>query len=293
MNRSVTSLIIAAVVIVGGLIIASTSAFTVHQTQQAIVFQFGDPRTIITEPGLHWKMPWQSARYVERRVLNLDPAAEEIVDKDKNRLVVDVISRYRIENPLLFVQSFGTESVAEPRLAQIVIKAMRDTFAVETLDAVLSDRRESIMQRIQDFANTAANQFGIRFVDLRVRRADLPAVNAEAIYQSMQTERERDARQLRAEGQELAVTIRAGADRERVELVAKATQRAQELRGDGDAGAIRIYADSFGQDPEFFAFYRSMEAYRNALGGDETTFVLSPTSDFFRFFDSLDGSPQR
>jgi membrane protease subunit HflC len=293
MNRTVFAGVIVAVSIVVGLLIASTSAFTVHQTQQAIVFQFGDPKAIITDPGLHWKWPWQSARYVEGRVLNLDPAAEEIVDKDKNRLVVDVISRYRIENPLLFVQSFGSEAVAEPRLAQIVIKAMRDTFAVETLNAVLSDRRESIMQRIQDFANTAANQFGIKFVDLRVRRADLPKVNAEAIYQSMQTERERDARQLRAEGQELAVTIRAGADRERVELVAKAKQRAQELRGDGDSGAIKIYADSFNQDPEFFAFYRSMEAYRNALGGEGTTFVLSPDSDFFRFFDSVNGTAQR
>lgn len=275
------------------LIVVSTSAFTVHQTQQAIVFQFGDPKDVITEPGLHWKLPWRSVRYVEGRVLNLDPAAEEIVDKDKNRLVVDVISRYRIENPLLFVQSFGSEAIAEPRLAQIVIKAMRDTFAVETLDAVLSDQRSSIMQRIQEFSNTAATRFGIRFVDLRVRRADLPQVNAEAIYQSMQTERERDARQLRAEGQEAAVTIRAGADRERVELVALAKQRAQELRGEGDAEAIRIYAEAFGKDPDFFAFYRSMEAYRNALGGEGTTFVLSPDSDFFRFFGSQQGAPER
>lgn len=283
--------LIAAAVI--ALIVVSTSAFTVHQTQQAIVFQFGDPKAVLTEPGLHWKLPWRSVRYVEGRVLNLDPAAEEIVDKDKNRLVVDVISRYRIENPLLFVQSFGTEAVAEPRLAQIVIKAMRDTFAVETLDAVLSDQRASIMQRIQAFANAGATRFGIRFVDLRVRRADLPKVNAEAIYQSMQTERERDARQLRAEGQEAAVTIRAGADRERVELVAKAKQRAQELRGEGDANAISIYAEAFGKDPAFFAFYRSMEAYRNALGGEGTTFVLSPDSDFFRFFGSEQGGGDR
>lgn len=280
------------VLIVAAVVVLMTSAFTVHQTQQAIVFQFGNPKAVITEPGLHWKLPWRSVRYVEGRVLNLDPAAEEIVDKDKNRLVVDVISRYRIENPLLFVQSFGNEATAEPRLAQVVIKAMRDTFAVETLDAVLSDQRAAIMQRIRDMANGAANRFGISFVDLRVRRADLPKVNAEAIYQSMQTERERDARQLRAEGQESAVTIRAGADRERVELIAKAKQRAQELRGDGDAEAINIYADAFGKDPEFFAFYRSMEAYRNALGGEGTTFVLTPDSDFFDFFGDVGGRPQ-
>lgn len=293
MKRTLLYGVLGAVVIVVGLLVLATSAFTVHQTQQAIVFQFGDPKNVITEPGLHWKLPIQSVRYVEGRVLNLDPEAEEIVDKDKNRLVVDVISRYRIENPLLFVQSFGTESVAEPRLAQIVIKAMRDTFAVETLDAVLSDQRASIMQRIQTIANSAATRFGIRFVDLRVRRADLPQVNAEAIYQSMQTERERDARQLRAEGQEAAVTIRAQADREVVELKAKAQQRAQEIRGEGDADAIRIYAEAFGRDPEFFAFYRSMEAYRKALGGDGTTFVLSPDSDFFRFFESQGGAPLR
>lgn len=290
MKRLLVFGVVTAAIAVVGLIIVSMSAFTVHQTQQAIVFQFGDPKAVITEPGLHWKLPWRSTRYVEGRVLNLDPAAEEIVDKDKNRLVVDVISRYRIENPLLFVQSFGTESVAEPRLAQIVIKAMRDTFAVETLNAVLSDQRDSIMKRIQAFANSAATRFGIRFVDLRVRRADLPQVNAEAIYQSMQTERERDARQLRAEGQEAAVTIRAQADRERVELIAKAQQRSQEIRGEGDGEAIRVYADAFGKDPDFFAFYRSMEAYRNALGGEGTTFVLSPDSDFFRFFGSQQGA---
>jgi len=271
----------------------SMSAFTVHQTQQAIVFQFGDPREVITDPGLHWKLPWQSVRYVEGRVLNLDPAAEEIVDKDKNRLVVDVISRFVIQDPLLFVQSFGSESNAEPRLAQLVSKAMRDVFAVETLKSVLSDQRSAIMLRIRTVANKESTRFGISFVDLRVRRADLPKVNAEAIYQSMQTERERDARELRAEGQEAAITIRAAADRERVELVAKAQQRAQELKGEGDGEAIRIYADAFGQDPEFFAFYRSMEAYRNALGRDGTTFVLSPDSDFFRFFENQSGSPKR
>lgn len=282
----------ALVVIVGGLLLVSMTAFTVHQTQQAIVFQFGDPKDVIDEPGLHWKLPWRSVRYVERRVLNLDPDSEEIVDKDKNRLVVDVISRYRIDNPLQFVQSFGTEVQAESRLDQIVSTAMRETFANETLDAVLSDQRAQMMQRIQNLANNSANRFGIRFVDLRVRRADLPQVNAEAIYQSMQTERERDARQLRAEGQEAAVTIRAAADRERVELVATAKQRSQEIRGEGDGQAIRIYADAFGKDADFFAFYRSMEAYRNALGGDATTFVLSPNSDFFRFFGSQDGAPR-
>lgn len=283
----------ALVIVFGGLLLISTTAYTVHQTQQAIVFQFGDPKDVISDPGLHWKLPWRSVRFVERRVLTLDPPAEEIVDKDKNRLVVDVISRFRIDNPLQFVQSFGTEAQAESRLDQVVSTAMRETFAVETLNTVLSDQRASIMQRIQQLANDAASRFGIVFVDLRVRRADLPQVNAEAIYQSMQTERERDARQLRAEGEEAAVTIRASADREVVELVAKAKQRAQEIRGEGDGQAIRIYAEAFGKDPDFFAFYRSMEAYRNALGGEDTTFVLSPDSDFFRFFENQAGAAPR
>jgi membrane protease subunit HflC len=291
--RKVAFGVVAAAFLAITAVVVAMSAFTVHQTQQAIVFQFGDPRQVITDPGLHWKLPWQSVRYVEARVLNLDPAAEEIVDKDKNRLVVDVISRFVIKDPLLFVQSFGSESNAEPRLAQVVSKAMRDVFAVETLKSVLSDQRAAIMARILTVANTDATRFGITFVDLRVRRADLPKVNAEAIYQSMQTERERDARELRAEGQEVAITIRATADRERVELVAKAQQRSQELKGEGDGEAIRIYAEAFGQDPDFFAFYRSMEAYRNALGSDGTTFVLSPNSDFFRFFESQKGASKR
>lgn len=287
--------------IVLGLLVLSMSAFTVHQTQQAIVFEFGNPVRVIKEPGLHWKLPWRSTQFVEARILDLDPTATEIVDRNKNRLVVDVISRYRIENPLAYVTSFqGSTAIAEERLGSLINKAMVETFSQETLDAVLSDQRAGIMRRIQDQANELTMQqgpegtdYGVRFVDLRVRRADLPKQNADAIYQSMEQERVRESKQLRAEGEEAAVTIRAAADRERVELIAKARQRAQELRGEGDAEAIRIYAEAFGQDPDFFAFYRSMEAYRNALGGEGTTFVLTPDSDFFEFFSNSQGAPPR
>jgi len=302
MKRSVLFTAIAGGLIVVSLFIASLAAFTVHQTQQAIVFQFGAPLQVIKEPGLHWKFPWQSVQFVEARILDLDPKEAEIVDKDKNRLVVDVISRYRILNPLAYVTAFqGSNVIAQERLGSLINKAMVETFTQETLDAVLSDRRAAIMQRIQAAANELTKEapsasgdetrdYGVVFVDLRVRRADLPKQNADAIYQSMQQERVRESKQLRAEGEEEAVTIRAGADRERVELIAKARQRAQELRGEGDAEAIRIYAEAFGQDPEFFAFYRSMEAYRNALGGEGTTFVLSPDGDFFQFFGNEKGA---
>ena len=277
--------VVALIVLVG-----VAAAFTVHQTKQAIVFQFGDPKRVVKDPGLHWKVPFlQSVRYFESRVLTLDTAAEEILDRNSNRLVVDLFSRYRIEDPLEFFKTVQTEANAEVRLRQIIRDSMRGVFGTESLEAVLSDQRTEIMRRIRETANRPAKGLGIQFVDLRVRRADLPEANAAAIYESMNAERTRDANQLRAEGQEAARGITATADREVVELLAEARKRGLEIKGEGDAEAIRLYADAFGQDPEFYAFYRSMEAYRNALGGDGTTFVLSPDSEFFRFFTNRNG----
>lgn len=270
-----------------------TSAFTVHQTKTAIVFQFGSPRAVITDPGLQWKLPWRSVRYFEARVLTLDTPEEEILDKNSNRLVVDLFSRYRISNPLKFFQTLQDQRAAESKLAPIIIDSMRGVFAEFSLEAVLSDQRPLIMKRILDTANAQAQPLGVAFVDLRVRRADLPEANAQAIYESMNAERTRDANQLRAEGEEAKRAVVAGAQREVVEIKANARKLAQEFRGQGDADAIRIYAEAFGRDPEFYAFYRSMEAYRNALGGDGTTFVLSPESDFFRFFGDMTGQAKK
>lgn len=266
-----------------------TSAYTVHQTKTAIVFQFGNPRAVITAPGLHWKLPWRSVSYFEARVLTLDTAEEEILDKNSNRLVVDLFSRYRISDPLKFFQTLQNQRAAANKLSPIIIDSMRGVFAEYSLEAVLSEQRAQIMKRILDTANAQAQPLGVSFVDLRVRRADLPEANAQAIYESMNAERTRDANQLRAEGEEAKRAIVAGAQREVVEITANARQRAQEFRGQGDADAIGIYAEAFGKDPEFYSFYRSMEAYRNALGGEGTTFVLSPESDFFRFFGKMAG----
>ncbi len=289
MNRKILFGISGLVLIAITVLVLITSAYSVHQTKTAIVFQFGNPRAVITDPGLHWKLPWRSVSYFEARVLTLDTAEEEILDKNSNRLVVDLFSRYRISDPLKFFQTLQNQRAAANKLSPIIIDSMRGVFAEYSLEAVLSEQRAQIMKRILDTANAQAQPLGVSFVDLRVRRADLPEANAQAIYESMNAERTRDANQLRAEGEEAKRAIVAGAQREVVEITANARQRAQEFRGQGDADAIRIYAEAFGKDPEFYSFYRSMEAYRNALGGEGTTFVLSPESDFFRFFGEMAG----
>ncbi len=289
MNRKLLFGVSGLVLIAITVLLLITSAYSVHQTKTAIVFQFGNPRAVITDPGLHWKLPWRSVSYFEARVLTLDTAEEEILDKNSNRLVVDLFSRYRISDPLKFFQTLQNQRAAANKLSPIIIDSMRGVFAEYSLEAVLSEQRAQIMKRILDTANAQAQPLGVSFVDLRVRRADLPEANAQAIYESMNAERTRDANQLRAEGEEAKRAIVAGAEREVVEILANARQRAQEFRGQGDADAIRIYADAFGQDPEFYSFYRSMEAYRNALSGEGTTFVLSPDSDFFRFFGDMTG----
>ena len=289
MNRKLLFGVSGLVLIAITVLLLITSAYSVHQTKTAIVFQFGNPRAVITDPGLHWKLPWRSVSYFEARVLTLDTAEEEILDKNSNRLVVDLFSRYRISDPLKFFQTLQNQRAAANKLSPIIIDSMRGVFAEYSLEAVLSEQRAQIMKRILDTANAQAQPLGVSFVDLRVRRADLPEANAQAIYESMNAERTRDANQLRAEGEEAKRAIVAGAQREVVEILANARQRAQEFRGQGDADAIRIYAEAFGQDPEFYSFYRSMEAYRNALGGEGTTFVLSPDSDFFRFFGDMTG----
>ena len=250
MNRKLLFGVSGLVLIAITVLLLITSAYSVHQTKTAIVFQFGNPRAVITDPGLHWKLPWRSVSYFEARVLTLDTAEEEILDKNSNRLVVDLFSRYRISDPLKFFQTLQNQRAAANKLSPIIIDSMRGVFAEYSLEAVLSEQRAQIMKRILDTANAQAQPLGVSFVDLRVRRADLPEANAQAIYESMNAERTRDANQLRAEGEEAKRAIVAGAEREVVEILANARQRAQEFRGQGDADAIRIYADAFGQDPE-------------------------------------------
>jgi membrane protease subunit HflC len=267
------------------LVLLLSAMFTVHQTQQALVLQFGEPIRVIRDPGLHFKLPLiQNAVYIDRRVLDFDASSEEVILGDQKRLVVDSFARYRITDPLRFYQTVGSETVLRARINTMLDAAMRKVLGEAPLFTVLSADRGELMNRIRESANAEARQYGIEVVDMRIKRADLPAENSQAIYLRMQTEREREAKELRAQGYELAQRIRSRADRERRVIIAEAQKEAQIVRGEGDAQAIKLYADAFGKDIDFFTFYRSMQAYRDALGDDSTSFILSPDGDFFRFF---------
>lgn len=275
------------------IITAFSSAFTVNQTQQALVLQFGEPKRTIQEPGLSFKVPFiQDVEYYERRVLSLIPqGAVEVILADQKRLQVDAYARYRIENPLLFFQTVRNEFGAVARLESIIDSSVRRVLGKETLASILTGEREAINGSIRDEVNDSVISLGIEIVDVRLRRADYPDATSQNIFNRMISEREREAKEFRATGAEEAQKIRADAEKTRTVIVAEAQREAQEKRGAGDSEAIQIYADSFGRDPEFFSFYRSMQAYRNSLNAEDTSMVLSPDSSFFRFFKDKDGMP--
>ncbi|MBE8190733.1 MAG: protease modulator HflC [Alphaproteobacteria bacterium] len=276
--------IIALVLAAAIAVVTLSSLFTVHQTQQALVLQFGDPRRVISESGLHVKIPFvQEVVYIDKRILDLDSPAEELIASDQKRLVVDAFTRYRIIDPLQFYTSLRNEARAQSRLAATVSSSMRSVLGEEEFQAVVRDKRDELMKRIRDIVNTQAADFGIEIVDVRIRRADLPAANSQAIYRRMQTEREQEAAEFRAKGQEVSRGIRAQADKQVTVLLAEATRDSELIRGEGDRCRNRVFAAVYGQDPDFFAFYRSMQAYEKALDDDDTTFILSPDSAFFRF----------
>ncbi|NKC33067.1 protease modulator HflC [Falsiroseomonas selenitidurans] len=267
-------------------IVAASTLFTVHQTQQVLITQFGEPIRVIRDPGLHAKIPFiQSVIAFDRRLLDFDAPAEEIILGDQRRLSVDSFTRYSITNPLRFYQTVGPfEAGIRARINSVVTSAVRRVLGNEPLLSVLSNDRARIMGEIRRLVNEEMQAFGIEVLDVRIRRADLPEQNTDAILSRMQSERQRVAAEERARGQEEATRIRAGADRERTVLLAEAQAQADILRGQGEQDAIRIFADAFQQDPEFFQFYRSMQAYREAFGEGETRLLLSPDSEFFRFF---------
>jgi len=271
-------------------VIASNSLFIVRETEQVIVLQFGRPQRVIQDPGLNWKVPFiQNLKVYEKRVLGSDPPGEEVILADQKRVVVDTYTRWHIDNPIRFYQAVSVESAAQSRLSDIIISALRRVLGNYTLTQLLSEQRTEVMDHIRQQVDEEAKALGIAVTDVRIRRADLPTQTSQAIYDRIRSERDREAREARAQGRELAQQIRARADREKTVIVAEAENRAQAIRGEGDAEAIRKYADAFGRDPEFFAFYRSMEAYRKALADGGTTMVLSPDSDFFRFFGDRTG----
>ncbi len=281
------ALMILAVVAGLALLALFGSVYTVYETQQALVLQFGRYIRTVTEPGLHFKLPFlQNVVYIDRRVLDFDAPAEEVILGDQKRLVVDAFARYRIADPQRFYQAVRDEDVLRQRINSILDASLRKVLGDTPLFTVLSADRATLMERIRDDTNSRVKNFGVDVVDVRIKRADLPAENSEAIYRRMQTEREREAKELRAQGYELGQRIRASADRERRVIIAEAQKKAQIIRGQGDGEATRIFAEAFGQDIDFFSFYRSMQAYRDALADENTSFVLSPEGEFFRFFGS-------
>ncbi|MET7243109.1 protease modulator HflC [Methylobacterium sp. EM32] len=294
MNGNVlrTGLVVLGVLV---LVLIYASAFTVSQTQQALVLQFGRVRTVLNQagtdkPGLYFKLPFfESITLFEKRLLDLDLPVQTVLSADRQNLEVDAFARYKISDPLRFYQSVNNIQVANQRLGSFTNAAMRNVLASASRDAIVRTQREALMNRIQEEVNRQAKNLGIEIIDLRLTRVDLPAANSQAVYQRMRTEREREAADLRANGAQVAATIKARADRDVTVLIAEANQKADQLRGQGEADRNRILADAFGQDPDFFAFYRSMQAYEKGLSGPETRLVISPGSEFFRYFNDPQG----
>lgn len=281
--------------------IAYLSVFIVYQTEQALVLRFGDPVRVINAPatpestpanvddgapGLYWKLPLvDNVIFFEKRILDLDSPPLEIIASDQKRLVVDAFARYKIINPLRFFQSVGTVQGADSRLSQFLNSAVRRVLGEATFIQLVRDERADLMLRITEQVDREAAGIGVQLVDVKIRRADLPAENSAAIYQRMQTERQREATEIRAQGEEASRRIRAGADRTVTVLVAEANGESERLRGDGDAQVNRIFAEAYGKDPDFFAFYRAMLAYQQGLRPTDTRLVIAPDSDFFRYFN--------
>ena len=269
------------------------SVFIVKEVNQAIVLQFGDPKRIILEPGLNFKIPFiQNVVFLDKRILNLDTPPEEVIASDQKRLIVDAFARFKIVDPLKFYISVGNERVARSRLSTIINSRIRNVLGQQRLQTLLSEDRTKQMSLIQDGVNNEAENFGIKIVDVRIKRADLPQANSDAIFRRMQTEREREAKEFRAKGAEMAITITSTADKEVTVILADAEKQSEIMKGQGDGLRNKIFADAFGRDPEFFAFYRAMQAYENALIGGDTSLILSPDSEFFKFFGNIKAKTQ-
>jgi len=284
---------IIAVIAVAALIVGYSSLFTVYQTQQALVIRLGQPVRVISEPGLNFKAPFiDSVVHIDKRILDLEAPSQEVIASDQKRLVVDAFARYRIKDPLRFYQTLGSINGANSQLSILLNSALRRVLGEVTFTHVVRDQRADLMARIRELVDHEATALGIEVVDVRIRRADLPEQNSQAVYQRMQTERQREAAEFRAQGAQRAQEIRARADREVTVLVADATSKSEQIRGEGDGTRNQIFADAFNQDPDFFAFYRSMQAYEQGLKHNDTRMLLKPDSNFFRYFTDPSGKPR-
>lgn len=278
-------------IIVIAAVVFYAATFVVQQTQSAIVLRFGAVRTVVTEPGLYLKLPapFEQVVYLDNRILDLDLPAQEIIASDQKRLVVDAFTRYRISDPLRFFQAVNNIPRANSQLASIVNGNVRSVLAEATFTAMVRTDRSRLMNRIRDDVNREAGRFGMTVVDVRLRRVDLPQANSQAVFQRMQTERQREAAEARALGGQQSQEIRAKAERDAIIIVAEAQRKSDEIRGQGEGERNRIFAEGFGKDPDFFAFYRSMQAYEASLKSGDTRMLLSPDSPFFRFFNDPAG----
>ncbi len=281
-SKAPTALLIGLIAL---LFIGSQSVFQVHETEQVIVLQFGNPVHVIQNPGLKFKIPFiQNVVSIDKRILEMDPQSEEILLNDQKRLVVDTFLRYTIHDPLKFYQTLQTDFAARSRLREQVNSSLRSNLGKATLAEVLSPAREQLMEKIATEVNADVQRLGLTVADVRIVRADLPKETSEAIFARMVSERQREASEARAEGQEKAQEIRSIADKDRTIIISEAEKKAQIVKGEADAQAIKIYADAFNKDKDFYSFYRSLEAYKKSMKGDNTTFVISPESEFFKFF---------
>ena len=266
------------------------SAFIVHQNEQALVLRFGEPKRVVNTPGLNWKVPLvDSVEIYDKRILDLDSQPQEVTASDQKRLVVDSFARYRIVDPLKFYQTLRYEEGVRSRLGPIIDSAMRRVLGGATFQDVVRDKREYLMNRIAQQVNKEGNDFGLEVVDVRIKRADLPEQNSKSVFDRMRAERQREAAEFRAQGTAEANRIKATADREATVIRAEATRKGEETRGAGDAERNKIYAEAYTKDQEFFEFYRSMQAYENGLKSEDTRLLISPDSDFFKYFSDPHG----
>jgi modulator of FtsH protease HflC len=281
-----------AVLIVAVVIGLWSALFTVYQTQQALVVRLGNPVRVVSEPGLHVKAPFiDNVIKIDRRILDLEAPPQEVIASDQKRLVVDAFARYRIQNPLQFYQTLGSQEAANSQLSILLNSGLRRVLGEANFQQVVRDERAELMSRILKLMDQEARSYGVQVVDVRIRRADLPEQNSQAVYQRMQTERQRQAAEFRAQGKQRGQEIRSRADREVTILVAEAQSQGEQIRGDGDAKRNQIFAEAYGKDPDFFSFYRSMQAYENGMKHNDTRFLLKPDSSFFRFFNTPSGKP--
>ncbi|PPR29625.1 MAG: Modulator of FtsH protease HflC [Alphaproteobacteria bacterium MarineAlpha9_Bin1] len=277
------------VIIVAVFFVINASYFYVDQRLQAIVLQFGEPIRVIKEPGIQFKIPFvQNVEFFDKRLLLFDNPVEEIISADKKRLIVDSFARYKIEDPLRYFQTIRFESTLTNRLGSIINDSLRQVLGRVPLKSVISEKRSVLLDEVAILVSAAAKDFGLQIEDVRIRRADLPTANSDAIFRRMQTERQQEASQYRAEGEEQSRILKAQAEKEKTILLADAERTSDILRGEGDGEKNKILGEAFSKDPEFFSFYRSMQAYINAISAEDTTMILSPDSTFFEYFDKID-----